>query len=189
MRNLTYYVGMTIDGFIAAPDGNADFFPVTEDVVAFIVGEYPDALPSHVRAQMGIDAENRNFDVGIQGRLTYEPALEIGVTSPFSHLRQYVVSESIAGSPDPAVEIVSGDPLAKVRELKAEDGRDIYLIGGARLAGTLLPEIDKLVIKLYPVVAGAGVPLFTAEFSPVHFDLADTRVLESGMVVLTYTRK
>ncbi|GAA3445503.1 dihydrofolate reductase family protein [Planomonospora venezuelensis] len=188
MRKLVYYIGMTIDGFIAAPDGGVDFFPVGKDVLDFIVEEYPETLPTHVRGQLGVDAENRSFDTGIQGRVTYEPALEIGVTSPYAHLRQYVVSESITESPDPAVEIVSGDPLAKVRELKAEDGKDIYLAGGGRLAGTLLPEIDRLVVKLYPVVAGAGIPLFTTGFSPVDFTLAGTRVLDGGMVVLTYDR-
>ncbi|MEV0969074.1 dihydrofolate reductase family protein [Microtetraspora glauca] len=189
MRKLTYYVGMTIDGFIAAPDGNADFFPVTQDVVDFIRDDYPDTLPSHLRAQLGVDDGNRDFDTAVQGRLTYEPALAVGVTSPYAHLRQYVVSRSITDSPDPAVEIVTGDPLAKIRELKAEDGKDIYLAGGGRLAGTLLPEIDELVIKLYPVVAGSGIPLFTADFSPAYFDLTGTRVLESGMVVLTYKRR
>lgn len=107
MRKLIYYVGMTIDGFIAAPDGEADFFPVTQGVIDFITDEYPDALPTHIRQQFGIDVANPNFDIGIQGRRTYEPALEIGVTSPFSHLRQYVVSQTITESPDPAVEIIS----------------------------------------------------------------------------------
>ncbi|HEU4955889.1 MAG TPA: hypothetical protein VFT28_14990, partial [Gemmatimonadales bacterium] len=85
MRRLVYYIGMTIDGFIAAPDGNADFFPVTPDVVEFITEEYPDCLPTHAREQLGVKGENPNFDIGIQGRTTYEPALEIGVTSPFAH--------------------------------------------------------------------------------------------------------
>lgn len=189
MRKLTYYVGMTIDGFIAAPDGGIDFFPVTSDVITFLAEDYPDALPTHVREQLGVDVPNPNFDIGIQGRVTYEPALKIGITSPYAHLRQYVVSQSIADNPDPAVEIVSGDPLAKIRELKAEDGKAIYLMGGGRLAGTLLPEIDELVIKLYPVVAGAGIPLFTTEFSPTYFELVATKQLESGTIVLSYTKK
>ncbi|WP_067178736.1 dihydrofolate reductase family protein [Microtetraspora niveoalba] len=189
MRKLTYYIGMTIDGFIADPDGGSDFFPVTQDVVDFIRGDYPDTLPTHVRPQLGLDDGNRDFDTVVQGRATYEPALEAGLTSPYAHLRQYVVSRGIASSPDPAVEIVAGDPLAKIRELKAEDGKRIYLAGGARLAGTLLPEIDELVIKVYPVVVGSGVPLFTADFSPVYFELTGTRVLDSGMVVLSYVRR
>ncbi|WP_433251297.1 dihydrofolate reductase family protein [Streptosporangium sp. CA-135522] len=189
MRKLVYYIGMTIDGFIAAPDGNPEFFPVTQDVIDFIVEDYPDALPTHVREQLGVDVPNRNFDVGVQGRVTYEPALEIGVTSPHAHLRQYVVSESIEESPDPAVEIVSADVVGKIRELKAEDGKDIYLMGGARLAGALLPEIDALVVKLYPVVAGAGIPLFTTDFSPTYFELTGNRTLDSGTIILTYDKK
>jgi dihydrofolate reductase len=100
-----------------------------------------------------------------------------------------VVSESIAESPDPAVEIISTDVVGKVRELKAEDGKDIYLIGGSRLAGALLQEIDALVIKLYPVVAGAGIPLFTAGFAPTDFRLTGTRPLENGTVILSFDRK
>jgi dihydrofolate reductase len=140
VRKLVYYVGATIDGFIAAPDGSADFYPVTPDVIDFITTHYPDALPTHVREQLGVDVPNPNFDVGVQGRTTYQPALDIGVTSPFAHLRQYVVSTGYE-SEDPAVEIISTDVVGRIRELKAEDGKDIYLIGGSRLAGSLLAEI------------------------------------------------
>jgi dihydrofolate reductase len=187
MRKLVYYVGMTIDGFIAGPDGSVDFFPVTPDVIDFITTDYPDALPTHVREQLGVDVPNPNFDVGVQGRTTFQPALDIGVTSPYAHLRQYVVSTTYE-SPDPAVEVISTDVVERIRELKAEDGRDIYLMGGARLAGALLGEIDSLVLKVYPVVAGAGIPLFTADFSPTSFRLTGTRTLESGTVVLSYER-
>jgi dihydrofolate reductase len=188
VRRLVYYVGTTIDGFIAAPDGNADFFPVGQDVIDFIVADYPDTLPTHVRQQLGVDVANPNFDVGIQGRTTYQPALDIGVTSPHAHLQQIVVSTTTTESPDPAIEIVSTGIVERVRELKAQDGKDIYLMGGARLAGSLLAEIDALVLKVYPVVAGAGIPLFTAEFSPTSFRLTGTRTLEGGTVVLSYDR-
>jgi dihydrofolate reductase len=187
VRKLVYYVGTTIDGFIAAPDGGIDFFPVTPDVIDFITTEYPDALPTHVREQLGVDVPNPNFDVGVQGRTTFQPALDIGVTSPYAHLRQYVVSTTY-DSQDPAVEIISSDVVGRIRELKAEDGKDIYLIGGSRLAGSLLGEIDSLVLKVYPVVAGAGISLFTTDFSPTNFTLTGSRSLENGTVVLSYDR-
>jgi dihydrofolate reductase len=187
MRRLVYYVGATIDGFIAAPDGSIDFFPVTQDVIDFITTDYPDALPTHVREQLGVDVPNPNFDVGVQGRTTYQPALDIGLTSPYAHLRQYVVSTTYE-SPDPAVEVISTDLVGRIRELKAQDGKDIYLMGGSRLAGSLLGEIDAIVLKVYPVVAGTGIPLFTADFNPTSFQLVGTRALEGGTVVLSYDR-
>jgi dihydrofolate reductase len=189
VRKLVYYVGTTIDGFIAAPDGSIDFFPLTPDVLDFLTTDYPDALPTHVRAQLGVDVPNPNFDVGVQGRTTFQAALDIGVTSPYAHLQQILVSTSTTESPDPAVEVVSTGVVERIRQLKAEDGKDIYLMGGARLAGSLLPEIDSLVLKVYPVVAGAGIPLFTTEFSPTSFTLTDMRSLENGTVVLSYDRK
>ena len=53
------------------------------------------------------------------------------MTSPYRHLRQYVVSRTITHSPDPAVEIIAGDPLAAIRTLQAEEGMGIYLMGAA----------------------------------------------------------
>ena len=60
------------------------------------------------------------------------------------------------------------------------------LVGGGRLAGTLLAEIDELIVKLYPVVAGAGVPMFAAPFTPTALALRRSQVLQRGTVVLTY---
>jgi dihydrofolate reductase len=188
MRTLTYYVGMTVDGMIAGPDGEIDFFPLGQDLVDWFVTEYPEVLPSHLRGPLGVTAGPRHFDTVVQGRATYEVALTAGITSPYAHLRQYVVSSSLGASPDPAVTVIDGDPLAAVRALKAEDGAGIYLAGGGRLAGELLPEIDELVIKVYPTVAGAGIPLFTAGFAPTQLTLVGTRSFDSGAVVLHYRR-
>ncbi|MEV0093460.1 dihydrofolate reductase family protein [Streptomyces sp. NPDC050738] len=192
MRKLSYYVGASIDGFIAAPSGAYDFYPIGASFLKdFLIGEYPECLPTHVRGPLGIDGvPNTHFDTIVQGRTTYGAALDIGVTSPFAHLRQYVVSRSIAESPDPAVEMISGDVLAAVRALKAEEGGlGIYLAGGADLAAQLLPEIDELIIKVYPIVVGAGIPLFSAEFGVVDFALDELKSFDNGTIVTKYSRK
>jgi hypothetical protein len=67
VRPLTYYVGVSLDGFIAAPDGSIDAFPVTEDVMAFIAEQYPETLPTHVRKQLGITAPGTRFDTVVMG--------------------------------------------------------------------------------------------------------------------------
>jgi dihydrofolate reductase len=188
VRQLVYYVGMTIDGRIAAPDGSADLFPVTPDVIDLMVTEFPDALPSHAREHFGVEGANPNFDVALQGRRSYDVGLAEGVPSPYAHLRQLVVSRTLGESPDAAVEIIRDDVVDRVRALKAEEGGDIYLVGGARLAGTLLAEVDALVVKLYPVVAGDGIPLFDTTFSPTSFTLREHRALPGGMVLLRYDR-
>ncbi|MFE2911744.1 dihydrofolate reductase family protein [Kitasatospora indigofera] len=186
MRQLTYYVGTTLDGFIAGPDGQFDFFPFEGDLAAALLAEYPETIPAHGRGPLGLDGvANKRFDTVLMGRATYEPGLAAGVAGPYPHLRQYVFSRTLA-RPHPAVEIVSTDPVAFVRDLKRQDGAGIWLCGGADLAGQLLAEIDELVIKRYPVVIGSGIPLFRAPFLPAGFTLTDSRVFNTGATITTY---
>ena len=78
---------------------------------------------------------------------------------------------------------------AQVRELKLEPGLDIYLAGGAALAGVLVDEIDDLVIKLYPVLAGSGVPfLSAAAFAPRALRRVGSTSFDSGHVLVEYRR-
>ncbi|MEU8364810.1 dihydrofolate reductase family protein [Nonomuraea sp. NPDC048882] len=188
MRKLVYYIATSIDGYIAGPEGEYDFYPLADDMAAYLNGEYPETVPTHIRAHVGLDAPNKTFDTVIMGRGSYEPGLAAGVTSPYAHLRQYVVSSTIKSIDDPAVELVPDDPLGLVRRLKREDGLNIYLCGGGNLAAQLLPEIDELIVKCYPVVAGAGIPAFHGGFAPTTFTLTGTRTFSNGAVLTTYTR-
>ncbi|AEY86024.1 MULTISPECIES: dihydrofolate reductase family protein [Streptomyces] len=191
MRKLTYFVAGTIDGFIAGPDGDYDFFSpyLTEDYLPHLTVDFPETLPTPARAALGVaDAPNTHFDTVVMGRGTYEPGLAAGLTSPYAHLRQIVVSRSLGVSPDASVEVTTEDPVALVRRLKQEEGLGVWLCGGGDLAGQLLPEIDELIVKQYPVVAGSGIPLFRAEFSPRAFKLTGSRVFDNGTIALTYTK-
>ncbi len=189
MRELVYYVGVSLDGFIAGPDDQIDFFPASEPYQEWMTAEFPDALPTHIRRDLGVDGvPNEHYDTVVMGRRTYDPALQVGITSPYAHLRQIVVSRALE-APDPDVTVVRDDPVGAVRALKQEDtGLDVYLAGGGQLAGELLDEIDRLVVKLYPVVAGAGRTAFGTRFAPTAFQLDDLRSFPGGNAVLYYSR-
>lgn len=188
MRKLVYYVGVSIDGYIAGPGGEFDFYPVGDDMMAWINERYPETIPTHIRAQVGLErAPNKRFDTLVMGLGTYRPALDIDVTSPYAHVRQYVASTTLKEIDDSAVELVRA-PLDTVRRLKAEDGMDIWLAGGGRLAAALLPEIDELIVKSYPVVAGGGVPAFSGAFRPTLFTPTDRRSFGNGAQVSWFTR-
>jgi dihydrofolate reductase len=72
---------------------------------------------------------------------------------------------------------------------KAEDGLGIWLCGRGALATALQSEIDVLLLKMQPVVIGAGVPLFLAGVDLMRFDLVDSRPFDSGVIFLTYRRR
>ncbi|RFU36848.1 dihydrofolate reductase [Actinomadura logoneensis] len=189
MRKLAYYVGASLDGYIAGPNGEFDFYPLSDEMLAWIKDSLPETIPTHMREPMGLtDVPHRTFDTVIMGRGTYEPGLDAQITSPYAHLRQYVVSRTLTVD-DPAVHIEKDDPRALVRHLKSEDtGKDIWLCGGGTLAGALLPEIDEIVLKTYPVVAGTGIPMFSGAFDPTLFTTTDRRTFANGAQVTRLTR-
>ncbi|MCX5073430.1 dihydrofolate reductase family protein [Streptomyces sp. NBC_00513] len=194
MRKLTYYLATSVDGFIADPDGDGDFFNkwLDPEYSGAMFAEFPETVPTHVQAALGLGLDPgapRRFDAIVMGRGTYDPAYDVGITSPYAHLDQYVASRSLTESPDPAVEIISGDVAARVRELKARPGLGIYLCGGADLAGQLVEEIDEFVVKTYPVFVGSGIPMSRAGFALRELELTDVRSFTGGQVVTTYARR
>ncbi|MBB5911644.1 dihydrofolate reductase [Nocardia transvalensis] len=190
MRKLTYYVASTIDGFIAGEDGSVDFFPVGGDHGPAITAQYPETLPTKVREAQGIDKLGSYFDTVLMGRKTHDFGVRTGTSSPYAHLRQFVVSTTLPENPAPDVELIPGDPLERVRELKREKGLGIWLCGGGELAQTLLPEIDQIFLKLYPIVLGVGRPLFGATHlpEPARFRVLTSRVFEDGVAFVKYVR-
>ncbi|WP_040791576.1 dihydrofolate reductase family protein [Nocardia paucivorans] len=191
MRKLTYYVAATIDGFIATENGAVDFFPVGGDHGPAITAQYPETLPTKVREALGIDKRNTTFDTVLMGRKTHDFGVRTGTSSPYAHLRQFVVSSTLPESPDPAVELISEDPVGRVRELKREPGLGIWLCGGGELAQTLLPEIDQIFLKLYPIVLGRGRSLFGPGRQlpePERFRVVTSQVFDDGVVFVKYSR-
>ncbi|MFD2472222.1 dihydrofolate reductase family protein [Amycolatopsis silviterrae] len=103
----------------------------------------------------------------VEGRVTYQMGVDLGVPDACTHLRHYVFSRTMTEAPGPAVHVVSTDPAEKIRELKKDDGKDVWLVGGGALAGA---------------------PLFDAGFSVDNYALADSRTFGSGVALLRYVR-
>lgn len=192
MRRLTYLVAVTLDGFIAGPEGGdpsgSEFFPVTPDLVEFLAATYPETLPGPAREALGLSGEGEHFDTVIEGGASYRVGLDAGLDDAYPHLRHLVVSASLADRTDLPVEVVPAEPLERVRALKAEPGRDVWLVGGGTLAHALLPEIDRLVLKVNPSVIGHGLPLFAGPTTHARFAPVEQVDLAHGVRVLTLDR-
>ncbi|MGD1855274.1 MAG: dihydrofolate reductase family protein [Leptolyngbyaceae cyanobacterium] len=188
MRALTYYVACSVDGFIAHTDGSHDGFSQDRDYFTDLFSTFPETVPSHLRDAMGIDGENKWFDTVLMGRKTYEIGLKEGVTSPYTHMKQYLFSRTIKASPDENVSLVSNQAAEVVTQLKQAPGKDIWLCGGANLAATLFSHgcIDRLMLKINPFLMGSGIPLFAGVVDQTALALTNQKTYDNGVLLLDY---
>lgn len=193
MRKLVYYIAVSLDGYIAGPDGEVDAFLYDGDHMPWLVEHYPETIPGHVRGALGLaETPPRAFDTVILGRATHQVAVDEGLTGGYPHLRQVVVTHHPGDLPPEQGLTTTDDPVAAVRALKAEtpaDGTaplDIWLCGGGDLAGQLAGEIDEVRLKINPVLFGAGRPLVAGGYSPRALVPGMRREFESGVVYAEY---
>jgi len=172
MRKLIYHVASTVDGFIAREDDSYDCFPLNP-------------ADEHITDYL---ASLASYGVILMGRRTYEPALKAGVTDPYPHLETYVFSRSMKQSPHPKVKLVSQDSANVVRRLKEQEGKPIYLCGGGEFASMLFAEglIDEVLLKLNPLLLGAGKPLSPRLPGAINLQLMSTKVYSTGVLLLRY---
>lgn len=187
MRQLVYYIASSLDGYIADASGQTEAFCTDPAYLKQLTQLYPETFPTHFREPLELtNTANRRFDTVIMGRNTYEPALQAGITNPYTHLRQYIVSQSLS-STDSAINI-NNNPVELVQHLKAEaNTQDIWLCGGGHLAAQLINEIDELIIKLNPIVIGQGIPLFATNNTQA-FKLKSSELYQGGVMLLSYER-
>lgn len=191
MRELVYYVAVSLDGYIAGPAGEFDAFVVEGDHMDRQNERFADAIPTDIAGALGIPQHDGMFDTVLMGWNTYEVG---GLASPYRHLRQFVFSRSRTepvGAGEPVnLTITDEDPLELVRRLKREPGAAIWLCGGGELAAQLAPEIDRLVLKRQPVLFGSGIPLFgPSAYAPNRLDEVETTAFDSGVVISEYARR
>jgi dihydrofolate reductase len=189
MRRLVYFVACTADGFIAHPDGSFAGFPADEAYFAALASDFPETFPAPFRKGSPTRAENRRFDAVLMGRKTYEVGLRDGLASPYPTLDQYVFTRSLKDRPHPDVTLVGDDAASFVSALKERGGKAIWLCGGSRLATTLFASgsIDELIVKVNPVLFGAGLPLLARSEQPVSLELTETFRYPSGHMRLHYS--
>jgi dihydrofolate reductase len=106
-------------------------------------------------------------------------------------VKNYVFSLTLKESADQGVEVVNGDAVEFIQNLKAQAGRGIFVMGGGELAKSLFEAelIDEVVMNIQPVLLGSGIALFHVMKRPIHLELIDCKPFGDGCVLVSYRVK
>jgi dihydrofolate reductase len=170
---ISVFVGTSIDGFIARPDGGLDF------------------LDAGGNESHGYDEFVATIDTIVMGRKTFEFVVDFGAW-PFGTMRVVVLSsQPLDLAPVVAqgavVQQLAGEPREIVDNLAAQGSRHLYVDGGLTIQRFLRAGlVDRLTITRVPVLIGQGIPLFGSLARDVAVRHVATRSFASGLVQSEY---
>jgi dihydrofolate reductase len=167
MRRVVYSVAMSLDGYVAGVNGEADWITIDPSI--------------------DFAALFARFDSVLMGRRTYEQARVVGGGEAMPGVTTIVATRTLRPEDCPGA-VVIGDGLEdRVRELRAGSGKDIWLFGGGVLFRSLLDAglVDEVSVAIMPVLLGGGVPLLPAS-GRATLRLTGSKGYKSGIVSLEY---
>lgn len=173
MRKLKLYIATSLNGMIARQDGSVDWL---------------DKVPNPQQSDYGYADFYGNTDTTIQGYNTYKDVMKMGVQNPYPYTRNYVFTSDKGRKPTSGFEFVTENHIEFTKQLKAGDGKDIWLIGGGRLNTSMLENdlIDEILMFVMPVIIADGIRLFSDNNLEKSLVLSESVNYSSGVIGLKY---
>lgn len=169
MKKIVYSVAMSLDGYVAGPNGETDWIIMDPEI------DFTGLMS--------------RFDTILMGRRTFEAAQSMGGGRSMPGVTTVVVSGTLRQEDYPAVNIIGQDLRAAVSQLRTAPGKDIWLFGGGSLFRSLLDLrlVDRIEVSVIPVLLGDGIPLLPAGSGQTTLRLLSSKVYKTtGTLVLEY---
>lgn len=176
-RKIILNLAMSLDGFICREDGAFNWIKGDGD-------------KSHdTKNQFDLFSFLEQVDVVVMGRKAYEDIPEES-KEMYKSKKVYVASSIELEKTLEDVEFISGDIVSKIVSLKKEEGKNIWLYGGAGLTDSFIKEkvIDEYIIGIIPTILGKGRPLFFNDNPEIELHLLECTVQE-GTTLLRYENR
>lgn len=169
MRKVVYGGAMSLDGFIAGPNGEFDWIVMDPD--------------------LDFAAMMARFDTFLIGRKTFEVMRQAGDAAPPAPGIQNIVCSRTLRPEDCPGATLSDDAERAVRDLRKKPGKDIALFGGGELFRSLLAAnlVDEVAVSVVPILLGGGIPFLPPPAARARLKLTGHRIYsKTGTVGLEY---
>ncbi len=170
-RKVVLGLGISLDGYIARPNGAVDFLFMPKDY--------------------SMTPFFKTIDTAIMGRKTYDVAKGMGGGGIGGKMASYVMSRTLPPGKREGLVFTNESPTSLVARLRENKGKDIWMMGGGELARDFLRAdlIDEIYLGMVPVLLGEGIPLFPGGFPQRDFALLESKTYSQGLIALKYQRK
>lgn len=171
MRKIILGLAVSLDSYIEGPNGEFDWCFTDQDY--------------------GLSEFFKRVDAVFMGRKSYELAEKMNAEGNdipgMPKMQEYIFSNTLTHVKDGAI-IVSGDVAKEVQSIKEQEGKDIWLFGGASLTSALMNMglVDELWLSIHPVLLGGGKPLFIDIKDRVNLQLLESKTYDTGLVSVKY---
>jgi dihydrofolate reductase len=174
MKKIKVFIAVSLDGFIAPPDGGMDWLS---------------GLSCPAMKEFRDKTFYDSIDTVIMGNGTYQEISSFDVDWPCKDKMAYVLSRRNDNLPPKAnVSYLTENVLERIRQIKYQEGKDIWLLGGGQTIRLLLNHdlVDELQLCYILVMLGEGIPLFPCKMKSSEWKLSDTKSFENGILKVDY---
>lgn len=174
MKKIILYIAASLDQCIAEPGGELEWLT---------------GFPNPEKADYGYKDLLASVDTVIMGGRTYREILNMDVIWPYPEKMAYVVSRNEWEIKD-NISFITENIIETITELRNQEGKDIWLVGGGELTSMLLEAdlIDEMQICYFPVILGKGIPLFPEQQKQSKWELVNANKFASGILKVDYKR-
>ena len=167
MKKIKLYIATSIDGYIARTDGDIDWLT-----------EYPNPE----REDYGYKDFFNSVDTVILGGNTYRGIISMDVLWPYKDKTTYIVTRK-PWSFQENTHYITDNIIETISQLRKEEGKDIWLVGGGRLTTMLLNNdlVDEMIITIIPIILGRGISLFPDNPKESNWKAVDAQNFGSGV--------
>lgn len=173
MRKIKLYIAVSIDGYIAGPDGELDWlsgYPITPEL------------------NYGYEDFFESIDTVIIGGRTYRDILNMDVVYPYKDKKSYIITRNTINSPKKNIIYITNGIENNISELKKREGKDIWLVGGGEIVSLFLNQnwIDEMIITYIPILLGEGIRLFPNKAKESKWSLIQSQAFINGVIQTRY---